>query len=414
MGYETPLKRIIRLLDRTLDTAGGHFRLHYGLRNPPCGRGLGLAGVDSESLVEAYAAALERAYSEFAGRGWTEPRRDSATGRIPVYVFYTPEYINADFPFTHVNRGFSFIGLRSENGEPTRERMIALAQIEAAHEVLHVFTHVHRPLRGPASEHSRAWAWFDEATAVYAERLIFPDNPEQLRFSRYWVCQPELCLEAEDWPGGYFAGLFIQYLVQRFGHDFLRDVWHRAEEKERPIDTLDRLLREREEGCCLGELFGAGYCVDTYLRSFAQDVFRRFGDRSVTASFRLSPGETVALQEHDSLDWLSCRYYRLFLQGNVKTLQVVLEAEVPPAECHLGASLVLADGDVTFRRPITLRPEPAEAGGTLLTRLGGALSFDSDVRDHVVLVVANTHVPQDRWPTSKHAVQRFRFRATGL
>src|SRR5881275_1354506 len=104
------LREIIRRLDRVQDSKEGHFRLHYGLRNPPHGRGLGLTGVESEMLILHYAQALEKTYGILAA-SWDEPKRNKETGRIPVYVFYAPDAEMADSPFTFVDKnGVSFIG----------------------------------------------------------------------------------------------------------------------------------------------------------------------------------------------------------------------------------------------------------------------------------------------------------------
>jgi hypothetical protein len=420
---------ITRLLDRVRTAEGEFFTLHYGLRNPPSGHGLGLMGVESEELIEAYAEGLHRTYVRLRDLGWRTPQPHPDIGRVPVYVCDTSTFFHETRPFTYTHNGLSWLVLRSENGEPTREGMLRRARVDAVHEATHAFTHLHRPRRTRHIELPDPYAWLDEATATLLEGELYPDYPECLRHAYYWVACPDLSLErdvegcpngyAGGWPGGYFAAWFLRYLLQHLpdtGWDLLRETWEhaaRAAEEERPVTVLARLLRARGHDLAsadpaVPDLFTA-YAVATYfLGHFAPLVRQRFGERSLAARIAVPRGREVGLSVVEALEHLSYRYYRFDHPAGASRLTATLTAEVPRRHCHLKAALVLAGDSRWPPRPVFLT---AANGPEDLTCLRGELSLPPDTAAHAVLVVANVFVPPTRWPMHEHALQRYTFSA---
>src|SRR5262245_19352876 len=101
------LQRIIALLDRRRSERIAPYVIYYGLRTPSHGRcSLGWDGVDDESLIDSYAAALRRAYDYFRGQGWVTPRVDPSLSHFPVYLY------NTEFPYAAPSHsGYTFLVL---------------------------------------------------------------------------------------------------------------------------------------------------------------------------------------------------------------------------------------------------------------------------------------------------------------
>ena len=371
----TPLQRRIHRLDRRRSQGVAPCVIYYGLRTPPHGPcSLGWDGIDDESLIDWYAAALRRACDYFRDRKWGPPRVDPALGHIPVYV------LNAVYPFTAHRRECPLVFLRSEIVEPTIPGCVAQAEIEACHEVVHTFTHVHRPL---TEWKSAPWKWFDEATAVYFERELCPGNPATLRFARWWVNQPEVPLEI---TGGYAAAWLVQYLEQEYGPGFLRDVWQKARPAETPVVAINRLLGTRGTFADLVHR----YAVSSYrTETLDHHASQRFGPRrfSYVAQLASNPAGSPGAQWDDTLGPLGCRYYKID-PGPVRPMK--LHIEIPPKRSSTLAGL---SADAILERSVagSVGPIPLLQG----TTSGGEPYLQADVAlddsvSHVVLAVVNT------------------------
>ncbi|MGE3818416.1 MAG: DUF6055 domain-containing protein [Isosphaeraceae bacterium] len=377
------IRELIRPLDRRLDTPGGLFRLFYGLRNPPVGRGLGLDGVESEKLVHRYASALDRTCELFQKWGWPTPRRGSE-GIVPVYVFRTERLGFGDCPLTFTGevarRAYaSRIALRSCFDEPRPEIRDQRASVEAAHEASHVFTHQFVP---PIAAVGNLWRWFDEATAVFVESEVFPEYPESLRFGVYWNHCPEVPLTTWGGFGGYFAAWFVRYLVTTFGPEALLEVWRGADDRSGPLDVLERVLGAR--GSDLAEVFWE-YVQRSYaFDEVAPGLGEAFGPRSITETFR---GPT-AEGRPDPLFPMACRYYRVAWGEDDPTqaLEVHGEGSLDASELRGALLTVGADGRVTDRTPMVADPESL----TILT----ASARHPGAGAHTAVVVARVRPPE--------------------
>jgi hypothetical protein len=374
-------KHIIAQLDGRRSEGVAPYVIYYGLRTPPHGRCfLGWDGVDDESLIDSYAAAMRRAYDYFRGQGWVAPRVDPALGHIPVYVYNAPK------PGASRRGDYTILILRSEIVEPTLAGCLMQAEIEACHEVVHTFTHVHRPLKGLKSDNWKRdeWAWFDEATAVYFERELCPGNQATLSYARWWVNQPE---QPVEFTTGYAAAWLVQHLVRVHGPDFLRDVWQQARPHETPVVAINRLLGRRGTF----EDLVYHYSVSSY-RTETMDphAAQRFGCRRFSYVARLTGDLTGPASPpwDDTLGPLGCRYYKI--DPGRAARPVTLHIEVHPKSTSSLAGL---------RAEAILEPPVAAPAGFVPLRQAitseGASCLQADVSlnasvSHVVLTVVNT------------------------
>jgi hypothetical protein len=373
-----------------------HFAMFFVERNPRNARGNGLMGVHSEELVQCYIDSLEATYVDFLNSQWLEPRADPRYGKIPVYVFDTSQLVRQNAPFTYSERisgkdYYTFIGLRSEIGEPSWERVLERARVHATHEVAHAFTHAHRPIWPP--EWRNGWAWLDEATAVLAEWRLNRAAAEGRRFALEWVNLPELSLETDAWPGGYRSAWFLHYLQEKHDSNFVRDLWREPVPGESAVQAIERRLAGgpnvfRQADPRIDDVFGAGYCVDTYFTAeTCEELYKRFGNRAISHSFSISPGGAASLEEFEKLKPLSSRYYRIECASGVESVTVDVNAADPRHRDVLKASVVEVKNGRRLKQAQRLA-YPAEGRRSRATQLTLTYSPSAEA-DYLLLVVAH-------------------------
>jgi hypothetical protein len=255
-----------------------HFLIHYGLRNSADGKGLGTNGVRSVKIVEAYAEALEMAYHTLKNEPWSrpDPVRNDVEG-TPVFVYGIPDPVTTPYRYQ-----IPAIILPPGNNGLTVEEEIERAMAIAVHEVAHVFNFRERPMN---TAEGRRWRWFDEGFAICLEEWVLPDNRDRRRFLMNWINKPEIPLDNRETV--YQTPMFVRYLANRFGRDFVNDVWTRSGREESPFAAIERMA---PDGLTFADVF-SDYCRDAYVlrdpasHCFEPSVQERFGDRAVTESF---------------------------------------------------------------------------------------------------------------------------------
>ncbi len=395
---QSKLQAIISKLPLTMESE--HFLIRYGLRNPPQGKGLGASGIQDRGLLLTYVKALERLHKTMTESPWNRPFPQTGdSGKTPIYVFNISELTPFDgSPFTDTDlNDVPFICLPSRSFEPSMQDEMHRAAAEAVHEATHVFNYRHRPRY---HLHSKPWDWLDEALAVFMETHLIPGNHDHLRFLRNWIEMPEVPLD--DWSARYQAGMFIYYL-EKCVPGLANKVWVESLLTEDPIKAFSRLLPETtrsgdvfvSHAPDVHDLFASGYCMDSYFlwdhnsASLAPELYVRYGERSVTESFVLRPGQ------HESsgsqlLDHLACRYFRFYLKGNVTNLQVEVRADKSQTISPLKAELAIVNSELRRERnAIALRPELVETGRPAQILTAEINRISCETTDHVVLVVTN-------------------------
>ncbi|HYH67351.1 MAG TPA: hypothetical protein VD866_21820 [Urbifossiella sp.] len=355
-------REFVKKLDPHPDLPCGHFLVHYAARHRPPADDMAVSGVEDVALIDAYAAALEAAYATFTAAGWPEPAPDPASGRVHVYVLHMPEVGIPDAPFTFpYGQGFHLVALRSENYELTREAMIRRAEVEAVHEVAHLFTTAFARRHTQLPWVPAPWYWFDEATALFAEHLVFAGHAETLRYALHWVRRPELPLTDNH---GYLSGWFVRYLAARFGPDLLREVWERVGPCSTPLAALTDELTAR--GTTFREVFAGGYCVDAgFVRPVCARVYERYGRRTLAGRHQVGPGGKAVAT--GTVLPLGCDYHTVAASG---VGAVTVRAEVSEGDFDsLAVVAAVETGGGIERSSLTRRAGEPGLIGTL--DLGG-------------------------------------------
>jgi len=393
MPLPVKIKNIPPTLEETAQSE--HFAVHYGLRNPPIGRGLGPDGVRDERVIETYLDGLEKLYATLINSPWNRsPPLVGEDGKSHVYVF---DCGLRPFTMFDAKKG-PLIVLSSRNNEPTSQAELFRATSDAIHEGTHLFNYRERPFGELTSQ---SWKWFDEGLAVLMEMLVAPQNPDYFRFLMNWIDSPHIPLDHPSMK--YQAGMFIQYLLNRsgLGPKFINDVWTKSRENEGPLEALQRLMPTGEKFFCSQpnnkDVFSSGYSIDPYcLWDHASEVFLRYGERAVSESLMLPKDADRPVNGH--IDHLACRYYRYYLGPRITNFVVTMQVE----DTHLKTPLKAEIAVVTKARKRilieALTPDSASNGdGALLScTLRG---LQADTIDHIVLVVSNSGT---RSPLSGH------------
>ncbi|MFL6334712.1 MAG: DUF6055 domain-containing protein [Pyrinomonadaceae bacterium] len=387
MSLPTDIRKIVDTLNQTRESE--HFILHFGLRNPRTGPGLGPDGVRDTTLILTYFHALEALYNTLRSKPWErEPPVVGKDGKTHVYVFDSSPITSYD------SQKMPFIILPSRSNEPTTQAELYRAASEAVHEATHLFNYSKRPFYDLRSE---PWEWFDEGLAVLMEMIVAAGNPDYFRFLMDWIDSPQMPVNDPD--SKYQAGMFIRYLSKRLGLEFINDVWQNSEPGEGPLEALTRLMPAGETLVSsdpeVRDLFASGYCIDPYFLwehasvSLAPDVYVRFGERAVSESLMLpdDSGKTV----EGALDHLACRYYRFYLRPSVQALTLTLDCENACDVTPLKAEVAVVTNDrrrllVSPLRPHDGHPHGGDGRGKLTCVLD---NLDPDAVNHVVLVVSN-------------------------
>jgi hypothetical protein len=363
-----------------------HFIIHFALRNPLKGKGMGSLGVRDRVIILTYAEALEALYRTMTSAPWQrEPPVADRTGKTHVYVL-------DNSPFTaHDRNEIPYIGLSCRSNEPTTQAELHRAAAEAVHEGTHLFNYRERPMHDPNSD---VWEWFDEGLAVLMEMLVASGNPDYFRFLMDWIDVPEMSLD--DPEGHYQAGMFIRYLGKKMGLEFVNKVWMQSEIQESPLEAIKRMMPSSQKFISADpndrDLFASGYCIDPYFvwdyasSSVAPDVFLRYGERAISESKLLSADSPEEIT--GELNHLACRYYRFFLKGDVTRVQLDFKVADPNNTTPFKAEVAVVTKDKRRIAGRYLYPVESETGvaSHLSTVLDG---FDLDDIDHLVLVVSN-------------------------
>ncbi len=376
--------------NRLTEKDSEHFIVHYAMRNPESGRGLGAHGVRDESIIQTYIEYLEKLYKKMISPPWNRERPIvGPDGKTHVYVY------NSSYPFmTCDHKKVPYIVLTSRNSEPTVEAELNRAASEAVHEATHLFNFSKRPLYKKFN--ATRWEWFDEGLAVLMEMLV-TENTDHYRLLVDWIDSPEMPLDHPD--GIYHVGMFMHYLGGRLGYEFVNDVWLKSDDDEEPLDALHRLTpKDQEADLAVAEIF-IGYSFDPYfLRDHAYDLFMRFGERAVAETLKLADANVAEITDH--LNHLSCRYYRIFPRDGASDLKITLQ--VKDASPLTAVAAVVA----TDKRQLTLEPLRVNGEGTM-----SLLLSDLEIAevDHIVLVVSNfgTNRPFNGTPVD-HDGQEFK------
>jgi hypothetical protein len=351
-----------------------HFDIHSAPRNQRHGPGYGVGGVRDPQYLAAIEKGLEDLYNTLVNPPFSRrPPAGNPTwqDRTLVEVLEVQNrFPDCDCPHTRNEERVAIpcIVLPCRTTLPTLPAELEYITVAAAHEATHVFNWVERPPKNRLL--FEAWRWFNEATAVFMERVAFPAFHNYLEYSLDWCDRPELSLDS--FVGQYGTAMFVRYLAGRWGREFVSEVWMKAEEGEKPLEMIERLKGVPGQQRC--QCF-ASYALDAYFLAdpnshcHAPDVHQRYGGRALQESFDLSARRKRPLL-NSAVPHLACHYYRFY---------------PPPGkpigfQWNTGADLdmtaAVADARLCRGQMVSLQPNEPK----MLT---------ADDADHVVLVVSN-------------------------
>jgi hypothetical protein len=222
---------------------GTHFVVHYtSSSSHPADQ---VSSADAGTLL----ADAETAYSYYVGQWGYPPPRDDGDGKTDVYVFHIPvgPVAGPDSTTSDQTSGYVII-------DPA-----AVNQYAIAHEFFHVIQFGIYQHGGFISESSAEWAG---QAVVAATGGSPPPN---------WYPDPQTSLDClgsscGDAPGGYRGSIFWEFLSERFGMGFVRDVYDRdaalaaaaGDHQPHDLQALSDALAAR--GSSLADAFN-GYAV---------------------------------------------------------------------------------------------------------------------------------------------------------
>lgn len=223
--------------------------------------------------------------------------------------------------------------------------------LEAAHEAAHVFNHkaIFKARNGEflPPQWLNSMRWFDEATACYMEFVCYRSSCDWLSHLSTWVDKPEASLD-DEWPDSW---PYLYYLEAREHKGLVSELWNQLSADKTAFDLINSNVTSLPT---IGHLAYFGeYCVDSFFandptgRCYLFPVYARFGHRAVAWTWELVKGD-AARSDTNTLDHLSCRYYRVRFPQNVGSISIEVKTEgISHFECF--ATLVGAASVGGFR-----------------------------------------------------------------
>lgn len=265
----------------TIDTE--HFRIHYTLEG-------------EDATTEAYAQEVARImediwHIQIDQMGWPAPLPDGKTGgddRLDVYI---GEIINdemgGDFgatspepplvddaatPDVIERASASYIVLDNDYdlAEEIAERVLRATAAHEFHHMIQFGYDAQEPMR-----------WYAEATATWLETQTFVADEEATRYVPDLFLYPEVCFGVDgdtDPTGGllmYGEWLFIQSLVDRYGHEVIQALWQNIARVD-GWDALKHTLDAYDDTITAAMI---RYHAQNLLRNY--DLAPEFGDEGV-------------------------------------------------------------------------------------------------------------------------------------
>lgn len=391
------VKHIIPKLDRI--RISDNFIIRHAFRNPPEGEGMGLHGVASEALIEAYREGLEAIYRQMTSSLFN--RLPPIPEKVEVFVLnVSAPYTYADSPDGDMRNSIPHIVLPSGTDKSFTKEELRYATIIAAHEGAHALNFRYHPPFYPETGFQnprfKNWEWVDEGIAVDSEMRVLPGSREHYPYLRRWMGEPEVPLNYEGGLVSYRAVMFIRFLDKLLKRRFSDQLWTNSKLDENPISAIKRLLpkdyRFLSEEHTDRDIFGL-FCLDSYFladprsRCYDPKLRERFGERSITNSFLVHPNKPYGTT--GNLDHLACRYYKIVPQDGVREVRVRLEANhiSPSKKSPLRAQLAEVVGGAKRGKHTRLLPETNSSGHV---RLQGEIALsEAGGNNPLVLVVSN-------------------------
>ena len=328
----------------TYDSAGGHFKIHY-TEDP--GSGNAVAGSDGTpatipQFVIDTATAFENAYAHILGLGYPALPGDGTKGgdsRFDVYLVNIPgtygytsfDDVPAD-AYIVMDNDFADTPQNLDPGGKQRGDI----KVTAAHELFHAF-------QFQLSTDIARSGWWMEASSTWMEDEVYPEVKDYLNYIGYrysdtndngqwdpgepyydifgnvagslarpsrWFDRPDTPLDTYNGIYEYGSTIWVKYLSENHGRDFVRNVWARVSDAHTAFQAISDALSS------------ANLSVGSALRDFREKVATLdFADRAYYPLVRRA-GSVSSLPQtlSGSLDHLAALYYEVKADSTAKPL----------------------------------------------------------------------------------------------
>ncbi|WP_246357153.1 MXAN_6640 family putative metalloprotease [Pyxidicoccus fallax] len=335
---------------------GGSFRIHFSRSGPNAVAAADADGNGVPDAVDTVARAYDRVADFYAGLGFQRPPDDAwvggdagGDGRFDVYL--------VDFA-GRADGAFRLDGCQGESTRCTGHMLEendfagygygsyeeAVATL-ASHEFFHAVQAAYHPGLGSVAS---------EGTAVWASERFEPALDDLEHFTAAYMTRPDRSLVLDpDGPAASFsygAGLYFQFLGERFGDGVVRSLWEEsvlAPGVRWPV-LVDTVLR-RDWGADFDTAFAefALWNLATGPRAGRVPGYARGGGyAALTVSSRTLPMDEPSVRVAAA----SARYFEV--EGGSETVSAVFEPQVgeAPGGVHLLVAAVTANAVLRVSR----------------------------------------------------------------
>jgi hypothetical protein len=304
----------------SLVSPGGRFRIHYSLQGPNAVKDL--------AAVETVARAYDAVAVFYEGLGYRLPPDDSGLpgehggdGRFDVYLLDFAGRADGAYRLEGCLDGQTrCTGYMLQENDFAGQAYASYPQAVdtvASHEFFHAVQAAYQPDLGSVAA---------EGSAVWASERFQPELEDLEHFSRAYLSQTDRSLALDpDGPAqsfAYGAGLFFQFLEERFGAEVVRALWEQAarEPGTRWPVLLDKVL-QRDRGTDFDTAFAefALWNLSTGARAGPGSYARGAGYTGLTAAARIQPVNEPDVRVTSA----SARYFQV--PGGQQTVSVSYE-----------------------------------------------------------------------------------------
>ncbi len=227
--------------ERYVDSAGGHFRVHYDITgyNAPANTDAGGNGIPD--FVDSTLVDLEYAWNKLIGLGYGKPKSDIGRGGSDAVDVYIQElspqniygYTSPDDSFISMGSSYMVIDNNfKENIYPTKG--YAALRVTTAHEFFHM---MHYSYYGGDNA-----AWWMEQSAVWFEDYTWDDVNDYLLYLDMFLSSRDIPLDTAG-NYSYAASLFAFMIARKYGSDTIRTIWNTFKDRQDgSISLLNTIL----------------------------------------------------------------------------------------------------------------------------------------------------------------------------
>ncbi|MGA2796272.1 MAG: DUF6055 domain-containing protein [Thermoguttaceae bacterium] len=376
-----------------------HFHFEYSFRSHCAfqygrvqGDPLALHGVYNQDYILRFITALEDSWKYFEDREWEMPPcpiRVVFCDLVDCYGKTRPD--DNSFPLRK-NVRIEFASRHEDPQGPCNE---ALIKPLAAHELCHV---IQANLHPDCLTDKDPWAWFSEATATYMQTAFCNTSTEHFRSMFRWFDEPNRQLYLLNGSREYGGVVFCKFLTDRFGPDFLRDVWKMAPAVKSPFKAIEKCAQRHES-----IQFASPSSPDLFLSEFLVSLFFLDNGHVLGSDYRQRFQHVFAeLHRKENriegklLSPLSARYHLIKVPDkNSKEVELKLEVRasfsIPQGQSPGKAAVCMIDknlkqiNDKHFE--LYLNPEERTDWYKHEESFGWPASTDVD---YILVIVANT------------------------